>query len=167
MEYQFENVQCYNQKMYLEFAYKVRYSRAVLWGQAWLVIAAMDIYRALTKDPFRWLLAAVSLALAVYQFLRPYCKEKNRAKDYFAFYDGENTPARVRFGDIIRIEDHSAVMHMDYGQIRQAIALKHGLFLRYQENAYLAIDPNCFTKGTFEEFKQFLREKCPDLTIPD
>jgi hypothetical protein len=31
----------------------------------------------------------------------------------------------------------------------------------------MAIDPNCFTKGTYEEFKQFLREKCPDLKISD
>lgn len=167
MDYRFENVQHYNQKLFLEFSYKVQNSRNLLWGEAWLVLAVMDIYRALTNDPFRWSTAVVSLGLAVHQLLRPYFKEKKRFKEYLAFYGGETSPARVCFGDIIRIEDHSAVMHMDYGQIRQVISLKYGLFLRYQENAYMAIDPDCFTRGTFPEFKQFLREKRPDLNIPD
>ncbi len=167
MEYQFENIQQYDQKMYLEFLYKIPYRKALSWGEAWLLIAIKDIYMTVTGDPHRWLLAALSLAIACSQLFKPYFKEKERAREYFGLYGGDDSPARVYFGDIIRIEDHTAVMHMDYGQIRQIIVLKRGMFLRYQENAYLAINPNCFARGTFAEFKQFLRQKRPDLKIPD
>ena len=49
MEYQFENIQQYDQKMYLEFLYKIPYRKALLWGEAWLLIAIKDIYPVLVQ----------------------------------------------------------------------------------------------------------------------
>lgn len=166
MDYRFENVQSYNEKMYLELQYRQRKNTFLL-GVLCLGAALVEVFFALRGDTRNWVFAAVLFVGTVHYLLLPYVTEKKRAKAYFASYDGDSSPARIRFGEQVMIEDHSAVMTMDYDQIQQVIALRHGLFLRWNDNAYLAIDPNTFTKGTFSEFKAFLREKRPDLNIPD
>ena len=35
------------------------------------------------------------------------------------------------------------------------------------KNERIVVEPGSFTKGTFAEFKQFLRQKRPDLLIPE
>ena len=55
----------------------------------------------------------------------------------------------------------------EFVELTGAVRLKYSYKLRFTERRSLLIDPNSFTKGTFEEFKQFLREKRPDLVIPE
>ena len=55
----------------------------------------------------------------------------------------------------------------EYTELIGAVRLKHSYKLRFAERKSLLLDPNGFTKGTFSEFKQFLREKRPDLEIPE
>jgi hypothetical protein len=155
MEYQFENVQQYGQKVYWEYVYEIRYRRIVFWGQLWLGVGFLDIYTALTRDPLRWISAAVFLALAVFQFLRPYFKEKKVREN------GGSLFRRVCFGPSIRVETPDTVVMVEYSQIKKVVFRKYGCYLRLDDDNYVSIDPNGFTKGTFEEFSTFLREKLP------
>ena len=158
MDYQFENVQQHGQKVYWEYVYEIRYRRTVFWGQVWLGVAFVEIYTALTRDPLRWISAAVFLALAVFQCLRPYFKEKKARQ---ASECEETLFRRVCFGPSIRVETPDTVVMVEYSQIKKVVFRKYGCYLRLDDDTYVSIDPNGFTKGTFEEFSTFLREKLP------
>lgn len=55
----------------------------------------------------------------------------------------------------------------DFAALTGAVRLKNSYKLRFQNRKSLLLAPDGFTKGTFEGFKQFLREKRPDLKIPE
>lgn len=166
MEYQFENVRQYNRKRNLEFYYRVLYRRILFWGVVSLALMARYIYLALS-DAYWWLGTVVCAGLAVHYFSWPYRLERKQFKRALDYYDGQIPASCIRFGDQIFVEDSDSTFNLEYRKIEKVIVLKHGLFLRYAQKSYLCVDPQGFTKGTLAEFKQFLRQKRPDLKIPD
>lgn len=74
---------------------------------------------------------------------------------------------RIAFGDRIEVWQGNIRMTWEYGEINEVFRLKYTYELKKNKHMALFVDPNGFTKGTFSEFKQFLREKYPDLTIPE
>ena len=167
MEYQFENVQHYNRKMRLEFNYKIYCRLALLYGTIMGVITAVYVSMAINQAPIYWIAVIASLGFVVHYFTWPYRLEIKQRKRWEKYYDGLDEPAYLRFGDKIYAEDSNSTYTVEYRKIEKVIVLKHGIFLRHAEKAYLCVDPNCFTKGTCGEFMEFLREKCPNLKIPN
>ena len=139
-------------------------SSAVIYGC--MPLMASYIYRALS-DSYWWIGAVVFAGMAAHYFSWPYRLERKRFKRALDYYDGEIPASYIRFGDQIFVEDGDSTSNLEYRKIEKVIVMKHGLFLRYAEKAYLCVEPQGFTKGTFEEFKQFLREKCPNAKISD
>ena len=58
-------------------------------------------------------------------------------------------------------------VRLDYAQIQRVLHLKYSYELIKRKNERIVVAPGSFTKGTFAEFKQFLRQKRPDLLIPE
>ena len=56
---------------------------------------------------------------------------------------------------------------IEYRKILRVLRLKHSYMLMMGKRNGVMLDPNGFTKGTFEEFKQFLRDTYPNLQIPE
>ena len=80
--------------------------------------------------------------------------------------DGEGV-YRVAFGDVIEVRQGQIRVTWEYSEITRVERLKYSYELIKNKRLTIMVVPACFTKGTFEEFKQFLREKRPDLYIPD
>ena len=78
-------------------------------------------------------------------------------------------PVMVRqFGERIVSHTPGSVIVLDYCNIKNVRSLQYSYVIRFSENmATLFLPRDGFTKGTFEEFKQFLRYKRPDLNIPE
>ena len=74
---------------------------------------------------------------------------------------------RVAFGDSIELSGGKARTILEYRDIAAVVHLKHTYELKQSSKSAVFLDPGCFTKGTFEEFKEFLRTKRPDLAIPE
>ena len=166
MEYQFETTQVYNRKMHLEFNYRVWCRPALIWGLVSLLLLACYV-RMAQDDPYWWVGVVAFAGLAVHYFTWPYRLERKRFKRVMNYYDGSMPVSYIRFGDKISVKDGDSVTGLEYRKIEKVIILKHGLFLRYAKKSYLGIDPREFTVGTYEEFKRFLREKCPNAKIPN
>ena len=81
--------------------------------------------------------------------------------------DGVLPKTILAFSDTIQMEEGMVHLTIEYRKIVKVIHLKHSYVLMIGKQNGVILDPNGFTKGTFEEFKQFLREKRPDLTIPE
>lgn len=69
--------------------------------------------------------------------------------------------------DRIDVDEGCVHFTLEYRKFRRVVHLKHSYVLMIGRRNGLMIDPDGFTKGTFAEFKQFLREKRPDLNIPE
>ncbi len=73
----------------------------------------------------------------------------------------------VLVGDTIEMSEGGKKLTICYDQIEKVVHLKHSYCLMMDKQTLMPLDPNGFTKGSFAQFKQFLREKRPDLTIPE
>lgn len=81
--------------------------------------------------------------------------------------DGVLPEDRVTLGETIEMDEGMVHLSVEYRKIKRVVRLKHSYMLMLGRRNGLILDPNAFTKGSFEEFKQFLREKRPDLKIPE
>ena len=82
-------------------------------------------------------------------------------------YDGIQPETVVTFGDTIKIHEGIASYTIEYHKLIRTIRLKHGYLIMIGKRNGFLLDPNGFTKGTFEDLKKFLAEKRPDLSIAD
>lgn len=71
----------------------------------------------------------------------------------------------VIFGDTIEMHEGMVHLTIEYRKIVRTIRLKHSYMLMLGKRNGVMLDPNGFTKGSFEEFKQFLRTKCPGIIV--
>lgn len=81
--------------------------------------------------------------------------------------DGLTPEAVISFGDTIELEEGVSRITVHYHSITRVLRLKHSYMLMTSRRTGVMLRTDGFTKGTFHEFKQFLREKRPDLNIPD
>ena len=81
--------------------------------------------------------------------------------------DGQIPETVVTFGDIIELHEGMVHYTIEYRKIVKVVSLQHSYVLMMGRRNGIILDSSGFTKGTFSEFKQFLREKCPDLNIPE
>ena len=81
--------------------------------------------------------------------------------------DGILPETIVIFEDTIEVHEGIIRISLEYRRIVQVVRLKYSYMLMLGKRNGVILDPNGFTKGTFEEFKQFLGTKRPDLVIPE
>lgn len=131
----------------------------------WVVIAAfcamIDIMEEM-KGPL-FLVAVLDITLFFLPYLTAWVSLRNGKK----LNNGVLPETIVTFGE--KIELHEGMIHItvEYEKIVRVVRLKHSYMLMLGKRNGLILDPNGFTKGSFEEFKQFIRRKRPDLAVPE
>jgi len=81
--------------------------------------------------------------------------------------DGVLPQTVVTFGETVEMQEGMLHISIEYRKFVRAVRLKHSYMLMLGKHNGVIIDPNGFTKGSFEEWKVFLREKRPDITFPE
>lgn len=81
--------------------------------------------------------------------------------------DGIQPETIVTFGDDIQLFEGMVHLTIEYRKIVRVVRLKHSYILMTSRRTGVMLDPNGFTKGSFEEFKHFLHQRYPDLKIPE
>lgn len=81
--------------------------------------------------------------------------------------DGVMPECVVTFGDTIEIREGMVHLTVEYRKIQKVVRLKHSYVLKNGKRNGILLAIDGFTKGTFADFKQFLKEKRPDLQIPE
>ena len=83
------------------------------------------------------------------------------------FTGSQSAELTCHFGDTIQVICDDKTMELSYKQITMVDIYADHMVLGIQKNMMLFVAIDGFTKGTFSEFKQFLRTKRPDLKIPE
>ena len=109
----------------------------------------------------------VLLALEIAVFFIPDILTWARGKMIKKQNGGKLLEAVITVAHTIEYREGPWDMHFEYADLTGVLHLKHSYKLRFVGRKSLLLDPDGFTKGTFSEFKQFLREKRPDLNIPE
>ena len=169
MEIQFENRYTADVKTMVEFARKYRtYPRpavAVPFGVVYtlmtLYILHYGMWDALIKVAIIMLLYCVFLAVYPYWHVWQIRREGKRN------YNGVIQETVVQFGDNIQLFEGMMHLTMEYHKVIKVVRLKHSYCLMTSNRTAIMLREDGFTKGTFEEFKQFLRMKYPHLAIPE
>ena len=82
--------------------------------------------------------------------------------------DGILPETRVVFSEE-NIQMFEGMVHLtiEYRKIQKAVRLKNSYALFNGKRTAVLLKPEGFTEGTFEDFKLFLREKCPGIKIAE
>ena len=117
-------------------------------------------------DPTWLRLLVFSLALLLFGIFFPWISAFFSVRNFKNDVTAKGT-YKIAFGDNIEITQGTIRVIWEYSDISKIYRLKHSYDLVKTERLSLIVDPNGFTQGTFEDFKKFLKEKRPDLTVPE
>jgi len=120
----------------------------------------------LESDPSYWPYVLFGLFFLVFAVFFPEINAFLAIRRYKKETDNEALYC-VRFGDHIEVLEGKICILWEYSEITSVVRLKYTYELKKGKSFSVLIDPDSFTKGTFEDFKVFLKEKRPDLNIPD
>ena len=156
-------------RMVFEFGKKIGVlppkQRAIL--ALWSILFSLIAIVLLCLGEDKWLLLTIAIALigiAVIYLPDRYVwrsLEKERCPDDIVY------KVTVTIGDKIEWHGEKEEFAIDYEHISRVVHLKYSYALMLSKQIGIYFDPSGFTKGTFEEFKEFLRNKRPDLRIPE
>lgn len=169
MEPQFEIRYTANKKMLREFYRKFgsgpRYPTAVVMALVFVGLTLYSAYARILADMLPDLAIFGTVFLAI--FFLPWYIAWNAIRVTKKSNDGVMPETRITVGKTIEMDEGMVHLSLEYRKLLRVVHLKHSYVLMLGKRNGLIIDPNGFTKGTFTEFKQFLREKRPDLNIPE
>lgn len=170
METLFENVYVSDEKMMREFFRKYSVGPtpviSIITGILMLIeLPALVVGIMLREDV--WLLATMYLVLVLVQFfprLFAWASLRNMKKQN----DGVIPETRVVFTEE-NIQMFEGMMHLtiEYRKIIKGIRLKHSYALMTGKRNAVLLKPDRFTKGSLEELRSFLGDKCPGIQIAE
>jgi len=158
-----------NRKMLTEFYRKLgtgpRYLTVIL-ETAFLLFVTWYSNAIGIMDQMEGVLKMVSAVYLAVFFLPQYVTWSN-LRSTKKMNDGIMPETKVVVGDTIEMFEGNVHVTIEYRKIVKVVRLKHSYVLMLGKRNGLLLNPEAFTVGTFAEFKQFLREKRPDLKIPE
>ena len=170
MEILFENTYITDEKMMREFfrKYSVGPTRlvSILTGILMVMeLPALVVGIMLGQDV--WLLATMYLVLILVQFfprLFAWVSLRNAKKQN----DGVIPESRVVFTEE-NIQMYEGMVHLtvEYHKLTKGIRLKHSYALMTGKRTAVLIKPDAFTRGSLEELRSFLGEKCPGIRFAE
>lgn len=167
MDVFFENRGAPGLRALVEVNYQPRHMKQTyIWIVVYLLLGAFYLYRHLNGESYL-VVPLFFFAWAVYVALTPYLRMRKNEKKKQAFYNGRQPDEIVRFGERIEYEYENGSQNWEYFHLTQVCSLKYSYCLHFTDQSAIMLGRETFTKGTFDEFKQFLRKKRPDLKIPD
>ena len=172
MEFQFENRFHLNEKMMIESTWANMKALGIALGAATTVLAmaaggtliSAVINGNLSTSTIISLICGAVLVILLWRL--PGSTAKGILKEIIK-QNGGNAPECVAlFGDLI-LSNMGDQEGYDYSRIRKVVSLKHSYVIYIDKRSSIPLSRDGFTKGDFAAFKAFLKEKRPDLKIPE
>ena len=162
----FENTGKLDIDAIIEMRYRLNAVRNCIWVTLFLLGATFFFVEYLLGYSYL-LTSLIFLAGAVYYALLPYLIVRKQWKKSMVFHNGKLPVNTARFGERISIESTEGSRNWEYAHLTKVCSFKYSYCLCFADKTVMLLYRNNFTKGTFAEFKQFLRTKRPDLKIPE
>ena len=171
MDYCFENRCEVNESMIAEYFKTQQKKNRILFGLVMVtgVLLVIRFFMGLLVKHTVTSFGLVTMVVIVFAIYFIYCfpsvETKKAIGCFREFAGGQSAVITYQFADTIRVACGEKMMEFEYKQIMGFDFWEVHLVLTVPRKAMLFIAKDSFTKGTFEELKQFLREKRPDAKI--
>ena len=169
MEVQFENRYYSTHSMMAEFARKYsvgpKWPIVIVFWSLYLFILIPCIVSAELHDEL-FLLIVLGVSMLAVDFM-PHFYAWSTLRNAKKQNDDVLPETIITFGDVIELHEGMVHLTIEYRKITRVIRLKHSYMLMLGKRNGVMLRTDCFTKGTFEEFKQFLSAKRPDLVLAE
>ena len=171
MEFQFENRFKMTEKMLVESTWANMKGLGIALAVATTVLAMAaggNIISAIVGggvDTKSLISMGCGAILLVFLWRLPGSTAKSIMKEVVKQNNGDVPECVALFGDVI-LSNMGDQEGYAYSRIRKVVALKHSYVVYIDKRISIPVTRDGFTKGDFESFKAFLREKRPDLKIP-
>ncbi len=111
-----------------------------------------------------YVVAAIEFVFLLYCFglnvFYPKYLMKKQEENISKLHNGNKPESVIRFSDKIYLTEGTFSVSFEYSQIIKIYNLKRSMVLMYSKQSGLIVKPNCFSVGTFEDFKKFINQKC-------
>lgn len=164
MDIKFESRFYGTKKMYSEFIYRVVLKNTLIF--CCILIVAFTVLALISNNPANINLYVCLIFMLVWCIvLIPPFMIRNVLKQGKKINNGKEYEAIVQFSDKIYVNEGNVALELEYSQIVKLCALKHSYVLMIGKTNGVLLSPEGFTIGTFEDFKEFIREMCPTAKI--
>ena len=168
MEYLIENVYIDSEKLLRQVYEKILRKRQVLWTVTMAVMSVLFLFGGVVlKDALYQVGAAGYMALAVWFWLLPRRMARKAHKKMLKFYDGVIPETVVRFGETITLTQADRFTTIPYNKLKRVSVLKDCLLLHDEIGGVYFLSNDGFTKGGKQDMLALLKEKCPNVKLPD
>ena len=166
MEVRFENRYVGTGRMAFEYAFKILSARAIRSGFLFAPFFLISFALLLRYENLSGLLLAGALGLYVLisVALTPFRMFRRLKASSASFQNGRPYENVVRFGEYIQVSEGAVSMTVAYAQIRSFRRLRHSWVLMFGKTNAILLSPIGFTEGDANQFEDFIREMCPNLT---
>ena len=82
-----------------------------------------------------------------------------------SIHNDQSYPTLVQFGNSLSIQEGKFSMELDYSKIVKIYYLKYSYVLMFTNSNGIMVKYDRFTKGNFEDFKEFIKENCKKAKI--
>ena len=172
MEFQFENRFKMTEKMLVESTWANMKALGLILGIATTVLAMAAggaLIGAVTGGTLKTstlVSMACGAVLLVFLWRLPGSTARAIMKEVSKQNKGEIPECVALFGDLI-LSNMGDQEGYDYSRIRKIVSLKHSYVIYIDKRVSIPVTRDGFTRGDFAAFKAFLKEKRPDLKIPE
>jgi len=172
MEFQFENRYHTSEKMIVESTWANMKGLGIALGVGITVLAmaaAGTIIGGIMHPPIdtsMLIRLAIGVVIVVLLLRLPGSTAKSILREIIKQNNGQNPECIALFGDLI-LTNMGDPEGYTYDRIRKVVSLKHSYVVYIDKRVSIPVTRDGFTKGDFEGFKAFLKEKRPDLKIPE
>lgn len=172
MEFQFENRFYMNKQMMVESTWANMKGLGIGLGIASTILAMAaggTIIGGMMNPPMDTALLirlAIGVVILILLWRLPGSTAKAILSEVIKQNGGKNPECVALFGDLI-LSNMGDQEGYAYSRIRKVVSLKHSYVIYIDKRVSIPVTRDGFTKGDFESFKAFLREKRPDLKIPE
>ena len=167
MGIEFENKFYTNDEMLKEYVNKVlsKYVRRIflVYILIFLFIVKNGILRGDSSTIFRLIVCAIFLLFL--NFLSQKYLFRLLKKTAKSIHNDQSYPTLVQFGNNIFMQEGKFSMELDYSKIVKIYYLKYSYVLMFTNSNGIMVKYDSFTKGNFEDFKEFIKENCKKAKI--
>ncbi|WP_338947225.1 YcxB family protein [Fusobacterium canifelinum] len=167
MDIEFENKFYTNDKMLKEYVNKVlsRNVRRIflVYILIFLFIVKNGILKGDSSTIFRLIVCTIFLLFL--NFLSQKYLFRLLKKTAKSIHNDQSYPTLVQFGNNIFMQEGKFSMELDYSKIVKIYYLKYSYILMFTNSNGIMVKYDSFTKGNFEDFKEFIKDNCKKAKI--
>ena len=156
MDNEFENKYYADDKMGKEYVNKILAKNA-----RGIILLYILIFLSILIN---WMIACIVILLLLNFYNQKYLFRllKKTAK---SIHNEQSYPTLVQFGNNIFMQEGKFSMELDYSKIVKIYYLKYSYVLMFTNSNGIMVKYDSFTKGNFEDFKEFIKDNCKKAKI--